>query len=117
MTTPEPSTTSNPITEYYHARSPYTALLQASHAQLPQWRDPAATLNRKPANEPSPFEDEREGQRRILGEEEENIREGMRKLAEKFREAELKEEDGERKGGKEMGNANANANANANGKK
>ena len=100
---PSPNPNKDPtILEYYAARKPYENLLHASHAQLPQWRDPEAKLNRKPANEPSPFLDEgKRGWSSFFGEQEGKIREEMRALVEKFEAAELKEREREMEGAKE----------------
>lgn len=108
------STPPSPITEYYLSRPTYTAILEATHSKLPPWRDPTARLNRKPANEPSPFGTEDDAgptSRSIFGDEAEEakIREGMRELAEKFRKAELLK-DGQEGGLSGKGNADKKAN-------
>ena len=105
---PPPPSPPDPITAYYSLRTPYTALLTASHSTLPRWRDPITKRNCKPADEPSPFEDEKAGQTSVLGEEEGKVREGMREVMRKFEEVRVG--DGEAEGGsgkeKEKGRTN-----------
>ena len=55
------------VEAYYESRKSYTALLRASHAELPKWRDPEAKQNRQPPGEKQPARTDDDEEYRSFG--------------------------------------------------